>query len=90
MSLLVPLAFGGIAAALWRRSIGWTLAVVNAALLFTLGWSYWLDDGGPGADMLLRTALLGLVVVDVALLAAARRLRRRSSRTTAAAGDALA
>ena len=84
MSLLVPLAFSGIAAALWRRSIGWTLVVVNGALLFKVGWSYGVDDRGPGADMLLRTALLGLVIVNVALVAAARWLRHRRSGTTAA------
>jgi hypothetical protein len=77
MSLLVPLTFAAIAAALWRRSMVWALVVVNAACLFKVGWSYWYDTDGTGADALATPALIGLVVVDVALVAAYSTANRR-------------
>jgi hypothetical protein len=84
MSLIVPFTFAAIAAALWRRSIGWTLVVVNAACLFKIGWSYWYDTDGRGADLFVVPALVGLAVVDAGLVAAWRHGRRRtaSSRAT--------
>ena len=39
IALLVPVVFGGIAVALWRRSIGWALVVINA-LFQSLGRTY--------------------------------------------------
>lgn len=76
VALLVPLTFAALAAALWRRSIGWALVVVNIAVLSKVGWTYGVD-GGAGADAHLVPALLGLAVVDLALLGAARWLRGR-------------
>ena len=80
IALLVPLIFGGIAVALWRRSIGWALVVINAAVLFKIAWTYFFDGEGAGAQAHLPTALVGLAVVDVVLVGAARWLaapRRR-------------
>lgn len=77
IALLVPVVFGGIAVALWRRSIGWALVVINAAVLFKVAWTYFFDAGGAGADAHLPTALVGLAVVDVALVLAVGWLRRR-------------
>ena len=66
--------------ALWRRSLGWAFVVVNAACLFKIGWSYWFDESGNGADAFVVPALVGLAVVDAGLVLAARsRLRRRPS-----------
>jgi hypothetical protein len=83
MSLTVPLTFGALAAALWRRSIGWALVVVNAACLFKIGWSYWFDTDGRGADAFVVPALVGLAVVDAGLIAAARHRRAATAPRTA-------
>lgn len=77
IALLVPVVFGGIAVALWRRSIGWALVVINGAVLFKVAWTYFFDAEGAGADAHLPAALVGLVIVDVALALAIRWLRRR-------------
>ena len=52
-------------------------AETNAALLFKIGWSYWFDKSGTGADALVFPALTGLVVVDIGMLVAARLHRKR-------------
>jgi hypothetical protein len=77
IALLVPVVFGGIAVALWRRSIGWALVVINGAVLFKVAWTYFFDAEGAGADAHLPAALVGLSIVDVALVLAIRWLRRR-------------
>lgn len=77
LALLVPVIFGGVAAALWRRSIGWALVVINGAVLFKIAWTYFFD-AGAGADAHTPAALLGLAVVDAALIGAARWIRHRS------------
>lgn len=84
MSLTVPLTFAALAAALWRRSLTWAFVVVNAASLFKIGWSYWFDESGTGADAFVVPALVGLAVVDVGLLVAARRRRHRANAPAAA------
>jgi hypothetical protein len=56
VALLVPVVFGGIAVALWRRSIGWALVVINAAVLFKVAWTYFFDTEGAGADAHLPAA----------------------------------
>jgi hypothetical protein len=82
LALLVPVVFGGVAAALWRRSIGWALVVINAAVLLKIAWTYFFDGEGSGADAHLPTALVGLVVVNAVLIGAARWLRHRAARAT--------
>jgi hypothetical protein len=77
VALLVPLAFVAIGAALWRRSLGWALVVINAAVLFKIAWTFVVDGERDGALAHLPAALLGLAVVDAALVVAARRVRRR-------------
>jgi len=77
IALLVPVAFGAIGVALWRRSIGWGLVVINAAVLFKIAWTYFFDAEGAGADAHLPAALVGLAVVDVVLVLAVGWLRRR-------------
>ena len=77
MSLIVPLTFAALAVALSRRSLVWAFVVVNAACLFKIGWSYWYDESGIGADAFVVPALVGLAVVDAGLIVAALGYRRR-------------
>jgi hypothetical protein len=80
IALLVPLTFAGLALALWRRSIGWRLVVVNGAVVFKIAWTFWFVKL-EGATAHALPAGLGLAVVDVAVVGAARRLRRRRGDT---------
>jgi hypothetical protein len=81
LALIVPLVFVGVAAALWRRSIGWALVVINVGVVSKIAWTYWTDAQGAGADTHLPAALLGLAVLNAALLGAAWWLRRRTRRS---------
>ncbi len=85
IALLIPLVFVGIGAALWRRSLGWALVVINAAVLFKVAWTFFYDSGGEGALAHLPTALVGLAVVDAVLIGAGVWLRRRTATATAPA-----
>jgi hypothetical protein len=76
MSLLVPLIFFGVAAALWRRSFGWALLVINAAFLVKIAWTFFYDAEGAGAQAHLQAVVIGMVLVNVVLVAAARWLER--------------
>src|SRR5687768_10999449 len=67
MSLLVPLIFFGLAAALWRRSFGWALVVINTAFLFKIVWTFFYDAEGAGAQAHLRAVVIGMVLVNVVL-----------------------
>jgi hypothetical protein len=40
IALLVPLGFAALAFAFWRRSLAWGLAVINAMVLFKIGWTF--------------------------------------------------
>ncbi|MEW9548970.1 hypothetical protein [Nonomuraea sp. NPDC050783] len=73
MGLLVPLVFVALALALWRRSFVWALVVINAALLFKIGWSFRYSSV-TGALALLVPALVGLVVVDLVIVVVRRRI----------------
>jgi hypothetical protein len=85
IALLVPLVFVGIAAALWRRSLGWALVVINGAVLFKVAWTFVTDGEGDGALAHLPAALLGLAVVDAVLVLVAHRLRHRAAAAPASA-----
>lgn len=76
LALLVPLVFAGLAAALWRRSVGWAFVVVNAAYLVKIAWTFAVDVEGSGAMAHLQAVLIGMIVTDAVLLTVARRLRR--------------
>jgi hypothetical protein len=67
LAAVVPLTFVALAAALWRRSVGWALVVVNAAVGIKIAWTFAVDDAGAGALAHLPAALAGLAVVDLAL-----------------------
>lgn len=72
VSLLVPLMLGGLAAALWRRSLVWALVAINGGGLFKIMWSFVVSDTA-GALQLLYPAAAGLVVVNAVLLVVWRR-----------------
>jgi hypothetical protein len=78
IALLVPLGFAALALAFWRRSLAWGLALINAMVLFKIGWTF-LFSTEAGAMSHLPAALLGLVVCDALILYFMRRMRARSS-----------
>jgi hypothetical protein len=78
IALLIPLTFAALGLAFWRRSLVWGLAVVNAAILFKIAWTF-LFSTQAGALSHLPAAVLGLVVCDALILYVMRRIRARSS-----------
>jgi hypothetical protein len=78
IALLVPLTFAALGLAFWKRSLVWGLAVVNAAILFKIAWTF-LFSTEAGAMSHLPAAVLGLVVCDALILYVMRRVRARSS-----------
>jgi hypothetical protein len=83
MTLLVPLMFTAMALALWRRSIGWALVVVNAGVLSKIALTFWMGSTS-GAIAHLVPALTGLAIVDAVVVAVHRWYARRhqTERTT--------
>jgi hypothetical protein len=78
IALLVPLTFVALGLAFWKRSLVWGLAVVNAAILFKIGWTF-LFSTEAGAMSHLPAAVLGLALCDALILYIMRRMRARSS-----------
>ena len=78
IALLVPLTFAALGLAFWRRSFAWGLAVINAAILFKIAWTF-LFSTEAGALSHLPAAVLGLVVCDALILYVMRRMRASSS-----------
>ncbi len=78
IALLVPLGFAALALAFWRRSLAWGLVIINAMVLFKIGWTF-LFSTEAGAMSHLPAALLGLVLCDALILFVMRRMRARSS-----------
>jgi hypothetical protein len=77
IALLVPLGFAALALAFWRRSLAWGLVVINAMVLFKIGWTF-LFSTEAGAMSHLPAAVLGLAVCDALILYLMRRMRARS------------
>ena len=77
IALLVPLTFVALGLAFWKRSLLWGLAVVNAAILFKIAWTF-LFSTEAGAMSHLPAAVLGLVVCDALILYIMRKMRARS------------
>jgi hypothetical protein len=61
--LLVPLSVAASGVAFWKRSLVWGLVVINAAVLFKIGWTFLLSTEA-GAMSHLPAALLGLVIIE--------------------------
>jgi hypothetical protein len=78
IALLVPLTFAALGLAFWKRSLVWGLAVVNAAILFKIGWTF-LFSTEAGAMSHLPAAVLGLALCDALILYVMRRIRASSS-----------
>ena len=78
IALLIPLTFAALGLAFWKRSLVWGLAVVNAAILFKIAWTF-LFSTEAGALSHLPAAVLGLAVCDALILYVIRRMRARSS-----------
>jgi hypothetical protein len=78
IALLVPLTFAALGLAFWKRSLVWGLAVVNAAILFKIGWTF-LFSTEAGAMSHLPAAVLGLALCDALILYIMRRIRAGSS-----------
>lgn len=58
----VPAFFIAVAMAFWRRAIWIGLALINAASLLKIGWSFYY--GGSSAWAILPPATLGLVAIN--------------------------
>jgi hypothetical protein len=86
LALLVIGFFVALAAAFWKRSWVWGLAVINAGTLLKVIWS--VAFGGATGWASLVPSLFTLVVTDAAILLAARWLKRRRARQEVAAQDA--
>jgi hypothetical protein len=78
IALLVPLTFAALGLAFWKRSLVWGLAVVNAAILFKIAWTF-LFSTEAGALSHLPAAVLGLALCDALILYFIRRIRARAS-----------
>jgi hypothetical protein len=78
IALLVPLTFAALGLAFWKRSLVWGLAVVNAAILFKIAWTF-LFSTEAGAMSHLTAAVLGLALCDTLILYVMRRIRAGSS-----------
>jgi hypothetical protein len=72
------LTFAALGLAFWKRSLVWGLAVVDAAILFKIDWTF-LFSTEAGAMSHLPAAVLGLAVCDAMILYVIRRMRVRSS-----------
>jgi hypothetical protein len=77
--------FVALAAAFWKRSWLWGLAVINAGTLLKVIWS--VAFGGATGWASLVPSLFTLAVTDAAILLAMRFLRRRRKRREDAARD---
>jgi hypothetical protein len=86
IALLVPLTFAALGLAFWKRSLVWGLAVVNAAILFKIAWTF-LFSTQAGALSHLPAAVLGLAVCDALILYVMQRRRARSSRERPRPGE---
>ncbi len=81
--LLVVGFFVALAAAFWKRSWLWGLAVLNAGTLLKVIWS--VAFGGAAGWASLAPSLFTLALTDAAILLAARWLKRRRARQEVAA-----
>lgn len=66
MALTVPVFLGALALAFWKRSWLHGLAIANAGALFKIGWSFLY--GGDSGWSVVAPALIGLILLDVAVL----------------------
>ena len=84
--LLIVGFFVALAAAFWKRSWLWGLAVLNAGTLLKVIWS--VAFGGAAGWASLVPSLFTLAVTDAAIMLAARWVKRRRARQEDTAQDA--
>jgi hypothetical protein len=84
--LLIVGFFVALAAAFWKRSWLWGLAVLNAGTLLKVIWS--VAFGGAAGWASLVPSLFTLAVTDAAIVLAARWVKRRRARQEDTAQDA--
>ncbi len=85
IALLVPASFAALGLAFWRRSLVWGLAVINAAILSKIGWTF-VFGTEAGALSHLPAAALGLAICDAVILYLLHRMRGSSSNPARPAG----
>jgi hypothetical protein len=85
MALVIPASFAALGLTFWKRSLVWGLAVINAAILIKVGWTF-VFGSEAGAMAHLPAAVLGLVACDVLVLYVMRRLRARPPESPRPAG----
>jgi hypothetical protein len=85
IALLVPATFAALGLAFWKRSFVYGLAVINAAILFKIAWTF-LFGTEAGAMSHLPAAVVGIVVCDALILYVMHRLRARPSEPPRPAG----
>lgn len=78
LTFTVPAFFVLLAAAFWRRSWRWGLAVINAAALGKVLWS--VMEGGASGWTVAVPALAGLLVCNAVVIVGVRLLERRRRR----------
>lgn len=74
LASLVPASFVALGLAFWRRSLVWGLAVINAAVLLKVGWTF-VFGTEAGAMSHLPAALIGLALCDAVILSFIHRRR---------------
>lgn len=78
IALLIPAGLGTLALAFWKRSIWYGAALINAMVLFKIGWTFVFAEA-EGALLHLLPAVLGLAICNVVLFAVFRWWQRRES-----------
>jgi hypothetical protein len=76
--LLVPGTFILVGMAFWKRSLWYGIAVINAMVLFKIGWTFAFAPP-EGALAHLLPVTIGLIICDIVLVAAVRKMRGRLS-----------
>ncbi|MGH3147815.1 MAG: hypothetical protein ACRDTR_18640, partial [Rubrobacter sp.] len=77
LGLLVPGSLAALALVFWKRSIVYGLVLINAIVLVKLAWSFYFGETSGGLT-LLPSQLLGLAVLNAAVLYVLRRRRKRT------------
>jgi hypothetical protein len=85
LGLIVPGSLAALAVVFWKRSIVYGLVLINAIVLVKLAWSFYFGDTSGGLT-LLPSQLVGLAVLNVAVLYILHRRRRRPSEPSRPAG----
>ena len=81
--LTVPLFFGLLALAFWKRSWWWGVAVINIAALGKVAWS--VVEGGQSGWAVLIPALIGMIVCDLAVYFGVQYIHKRKVQSTTTA-----